>query len=260
MDVEAYLQRIAYDGPRQPAYATLRSLHRQHLFTVPFENLDIRLGTPIRLDREALFDKIVTRRRGGFCYELNGLFCELLSALGFSVEMLSARVRREDGDFSSEFDHMLLKVSLQDEWIADVGFGESFLSPLPLPPATARSEDIRDFAVIASNRAWDLVRRQDDGSYVPLYRFTKAARKLADFTAMCEFHQSSRDSHFNRGRVCTVALPDGRLTVAGMRFIVTKAGARREIELKNKDELRDCLSLQFGIVLPDNIEWSRLTG
>ena len=78
MDVEQYLRRIEYDGPRQPSSAILRRLHLQHLFTVPFENLDIALETPIYLKPALLYDKIVRRHRGGFCYELNGLFCELL--------------------------------------------------------------------------------------------------------------------------------------------------------------------------------------
>src|SRR5271169_327828 len=130
MDVQAYLQRIEYDGPRRPSAACLRALHRQHLFTVPFENLDIPLGNPIVLDLAHLFDKIVVRRRGGFCYELNGLFGELLTAMGFKVQMLAARVHRDDGPFGPEFDHMLLKVELEEPWLADVGFGESFVNPI----------------------------------------------------------------------------------------------------------------------------------
>src|ERR1700757_3972846 len=104
MDVPAYLRRIDYDGPVEPSFQTLRALHRQHLYTVPFENLDIALGVPIVLESGRLYDKIVIRRRGGFCYELNGLFCELLKQLGFRVDMLSARVHRADGSFSREFD------------------------------------------------------------------------------------------------------------------------------------------------------------
>src|SRR5271170_4725651 len=114
MNIDAYLRRIEYDGPRVASVETLRALHRQHLFLVPFENLDIPLGTPIRLDIGLIYDKIVARRRGGFCYELNGLFGELLTAMGFSVQTLSARVRREDGGFGREFDHMLLKVELDE--------------------------------------------------------------------------------------------------------------------------------------------------
>src|SRR6266540_1131840 len=105
MDIQAYLCRIHYRGGLAPTAAILRELHRAHLLTVPFENLDIHLGRPILLDQEALFDKIVTRRRGGFCYELNGLFALLLRELGFDVTLLSAGVAHADGGFGPEFDH-----------------------------------------------------------------------------------------------------------------------------------------------------------
>jgi N-hydroxyarylamine O-acetyltransferase len=259
MDVEAYLRRIYYDGPRDSSASSLRKLHRQHLYTVPFENLDIALGVPIRLDLAALFEKIIIRKRGGFCYELNGLFCALLNALGFRVEMLSARVRSADGSFSREFDHMLLKVSLEDGcWIADVGFGDSSLDPVRMRPEDAQMEDAPQFAVLAADRAWDLVRQQSDGSYVPDYRFTETRRRLGDFAGMCQFHQTSPESHFTQNRVCTKALPNGRITVSGMRLIETRDGVRRESMLNSQEELQSCLSMQFGIELADDIDWSRL--
>src|SRR6187397_3354830 len=108
MDFQSYLQRINYRGEQTPTAATLRELHRAHLLTVPFENLDIHLGRPIVLEQGALFDKIVRRRRGGFCYELNGLFAALLYKLGFDVTMLSAGVARADGSYGPEFDHLTL--------------------------------------------------------------------------------------------------------------------------------------------------------
>src|SRR5258706_8881452 len=111
MDITAYLNRIAHRGPIEPTGETLRALHLAHLLAVPFENLDIGLGRPIVLDQAALFDKIVVRRRGGFCYELNGLFAALLRALGFEVTMLSAGVGRAGGGFGPEFDHLTLLVT-----------------------------------------------------------------------------------------------------------------------------------------------------
>lgn len=260
MDVEAYLRRIEYDGPCDPSAANLRELHRQHLFTVPFENLDIALGAPIRLDPGALFDKIVTRKRGGFCYELNGLFYELLTALEFRVEMLSARVRSADGSFSKEFDHMLLKVDPEESWVADVGFGDSSLDPVPMRPLSKQLDDLPQFAALPTNDAWDLVRRQSDGTYLPEYRFTELPRRLSDFADMCRYHQTSPDSHFTQKRVCTKALPNGRLTISGMRLIETRDGVRHERVLNGKEELRACLSKQFGIEFADDIDWSRLMG
>ncbi len=261
MDVKRYLRRIRYRGSTQPTAATLRNLHRQHLLTVPFENLDIALGTPIRLDPELLFDKIVVRQRGGFCYELNGVFHDLLAVIGFPVEMLSARVGRADGSFSPEFDHMLLKVTLEETWLADVGFGDSFMNPLLLRPETPESiEGDSRFSVVPSNDAWDLLRREGDGKPAALYRFTEVARALSEFAPMCHFHQTSPDSHFTQNRVCSKALPDGRVTVSGMRLITTRNGVRSEAVFNTAEELRECLRQQFGIELAESINWAKLTG
>src|ERR1051325_3885187 len=126
LDVEAYLRRINYHGPTNPSPTTLRALHVAHLRSVPFENLSIQAAEPIVLNDEALFEKIVGRRRGGFCYEANGLFAALLRALGFKVSMLSAGVADAEGVFGPPFDHMALMVSLERRWLLDVGFGASF--------------------------------------------------------------------------------------------------------------------------------------
>jgi N-hydroxyarylamine O-acetyltransferase len=255
MDVEKYLRRIDYDGPREPSLETLRELHRKHLFTVPFENLDIALGVPIVLDPGRQFDKIVGRHRGGFCYELNGLFCELLLALGFRVSMLSACVRRDDGGFGPEFDHMLLKVELPELWLADVGFGESFVDPLALMAGAPELENEHVFGVLSENGGWELYRRDSDGVQVPLYRFSDIPHQLSEYNSMCHYHQTSPESSFTRRRICTLARPDGRVTLAGMRLIETKNGTREETLLTTETELRNCLREQFGVELAANTEW-----
>jgi N-hydroxyarylamine O-acetyltransferase len=258
MDVEAYLRRIEYDGSLEPSAQTLRDLQRQHLYTVPFENLDIALGVPIRLDPGALFDKVAVRRRGGFCYELNGLFRELLAALGFHVEMLSARVGRADGSFSPEFDHMLLKVSLEESWIADVGFGDSSLDPIPMRHLPAQPYAEPEFWIRPSDGAWELV-LQKDGTIAPQYRFTAASRRMSDFAQMCYFHQTSPESHFTQNRICSRALTNGRITISGMRLIETRDGERRESLLENEEQLQKCLAERFGIELGRDTDWSRLS-
>jgi N-hydroxyarylamine O-acetyltransferase len=257
MDVEKYLRRIQYRGPSIPTAESLRELHRQHLYTVPFENLDIALGNPIILDVDLLFEKIVTRRRGGFCYELNGLFCGLLRALGFRVDMLSARVRRADGSYSPEFDHMLLKVELDEPWLADVGFGESFIDPIPLRSGATAHQNGHRYSVLSAEGQWQLVRHGDDRDE-PLYIFTDQPRDLRDFESMCNYHQTSPDSHFTKGRVCTVATPDGRITLSGMRLIVTRDGRREESLLGSHAELGNYLRDRFGIVLASDSDLAKL--
>lgn len=258
VDVGAYLRRIRYQGPRSPSSETLRGLHRQHLFTIPFENFDIALGARIILDPDRLFDKVVTRRRGGFCYELNGLFCDLLRAMGFRVNMLSARVRKGDGSYNPEFDHMLLRVDLEEPWLADVGFGESFVDPLPLHSGAIAEENGHRYSVRQAEGQWQLMRHGEEGED-PLYMFGETPRSLRDFEGMCEYHQTSRGSHFTRNRVCSLATPDGRITLSGMRLIVTSAGRREESTLSGERELRLCLRDRFGIEFDSKIDLTGLT-
>jgi N-hydroxyarylamine O-acetyltransferase len=259
MDVEAYLRRIEYDGPRQPSATTLRELHRQHLFTAPFENLDIPLGTEIRLEPGSLYEKIVVRGRGGFCYELNGLFGELLTALGFRVHMLSARVRREDGGFGPEFDHMLLKVELEEPWLVDVGFGDSFVDPIVFKSGGADQVDGHRYVVLPVGDEWELLREDANGT-VPLYAFRDVPHELGEYEAMCTFHQSSPESHFTRNWICSRATPDGRVTVANMRLIVSSGSKREETQLETEGDLRRCLRGLMGVEFAESVSLAKLTG
>jgi N-hydroxyarylamine O-acetyltransferase len=257
MDVDAYLRRIEYDGPRQPSVVTLQNLHRQHLFTVPFENLDIPLGTPIELDLAPIYGKIVTRRRGGFCYELNGLFGELLREMGFQVEMLSARVRREDGGFGPEFDHMLLKVELEDPWLVDVGFGDSFVDPIVFHAGGADQVNGHRYVVLPVGDQWQLL-RDDEKGQVPLYAFRDEAYQLSDYQTMCTFHQSSPESHFTKSWICSRATPEGRITLANMRLIVSREGNREEVQLSTPGDVRRCLREYLGVELEESADLAKL--
>ncbi len=259
MDVEAYLRRIDYHGPRDVSTATLRHLHRQHLFTVPFENFDIPLGTPIELDLARIYEKIVVRRRGGFCYELNGLFAALLTELGFRVKMLSARVRHDDGGFGPEFDHMLLKVELDEPWLADVGFGDSFVDPIPFRSGGASQMHSRRYVVLPMNDEWQLLREDDEGQ-APQHAFRDISHDLSDYEQMCRFHQTSPESHFTKGWMCSRAMPDGRITLANMRIIITKDGTREEAQLSTEADLRHCLHEFMGVEFGASVSLARLTG
>lgn len=247
MNVDAYLARIGYSGPRAPTAETLRLLHRAHMLSVPFENLSIHAGEPIVLDDEALFDKIVTRRRGGFCYELNGLFAALLRALGFAVTKLSAGVYDAAGTCGPEFDHMTLLVTLEERWLADVGFGDSFLEPLELDARDERVEGDRAYRIDPNGDRFVLLRRIGDGAWTPQYRFGIEPHDYPDYAERCLFHQTSPLSHFTRNRVCSLATEDGRITLTGMRLVVTNAGVRTERELASLEEFREVLRGEFGV-------------
>src|SRR6266403_161583 len=152
MDIRAYLQRLDYTGAIAPNAETLRLLQLAHLRAVPFENLSIHSGEPVVLDDRALFEKIVSRRRGGFCYELNGLFAALLRQLGFKVEMLSARVANGEGSFSPDFAHMTLVVTLKERWLVDVGFGDSYRQPLLLDWDQEQAQGERAYQIVPGGK------------------------------------------------------------------------------------------------------------
>jgi N-hydroxyarylamine O-acetyltransferase len=246
--VAEYLERMGYDGPRDATAETLGRLHHAHLLAVPFENLDIHLGRPIVLDLDAIFDKVVRRRRGGFCYELNGLFGWLLGELGFDVTMVSARVANERGELSPEFDHMALLVRLDRVWLADVGFGTSSREPLALDDGGEQYSDGVAYSVARDGDGWLMVGR-DENCARPEYRFTELARRLDEYEPMCRYHQTSPDSHFTRNRICSLATPDGRVTLSCMRLIVTRGGERTERELADEAEYAATLRGLFGVEL-----------
>jgi N-hydroxyarylamine O-acetyltransferase len=249
LSVAAYLDRIAYTGPLVTTPEVLRDLHRAHLFSVPFENLDIALCRKIVCDENAFICKIVGRRRGGFCYELNGAFAALLRAIGFQVTLLSARVPREDGSDSPEFDHLALRIDLDEPWLADVGFGDSFLEPLGLRSGIAQSHDGRMYRVVDGGKSLGMERAERDGVWKRQYSFTLMPRSLNDFAAMCHYHQTSPESPFTRKSVCSMATPHGRITLADRRLIFTRNGIREERWLASDEERSAALKEYFEIVV-----------
>ncbi len=253
MNIEAYLKRINYNGPLEPTPKTLRALQVAHLLTVPFENLSIHAGEPIVLDEDALFGKIVENRRGGFCYEANGLFAGLLRALGFEVDMLSAGVARRDGGFGPDFDHMTLMVTLAERWLVDVGFGESFVEPLLLDVREEQVQGARAFRLVPDDNHLSLQRRDLGGDWEPQYRFTLQPHTFVDYEQMCHFHQTSPESHFTKAPLCSLATSDGRITLSGLRLITTTAQQRADQPLKDRDDFESILRDQFGIVMKNPV-------
>jgi N-hydroxyarylamine O-acetyltransferase len=249
MDVQAYLNRINYDGPLEPTAETLRQLHVTHLLTVPFENLSIHACEPIVLEDQALIQKIVNRRRGGFCYELNGLFAALLRALGFEVAMLSAQVADAEDTFSRDFDHMALMVAIEERWLADVGFGDSFVEPLLLDSRDAQVQGERAYRIVADDERLIMQRAEKSGEWKAQYRFTLEPFQYADYAEMCEYHQTSPLSHFTKARICSRLTAQGRISLSDMRLIMSEGGERRESLASTQEEYEELLRKHFGIVM-----------
>jgi N-hydroxyarylamine O-acetyltransferase len=250
LNLKAYLERINYTGSLAPTAETLRKLQLAHLLAVPFENLSIHAGQPILLEDEALFTKIVERRRGGFCYEANGLFAALLRELGFDVVMLSAGVAHAGGEFGPDFDHMTLMVSLEQRWLVDVGFGDSFLEPLLLDERGEQVQGSRAYRIVPDGAHLIMMQRDDGGEWKAQYRFTLQPHEYADYAGMCRYHQTSPQSHFTRARICSRATEEGRITLSEMRLITTsKNSGRQERTLTSEEEYATILRQHFGIVM-----------
>ncbi|MEV0675729.1 arylamine N-acetyltransferase [Actinosynnema sp. NPDC050436] len=233
--VDAYLDRIGATRA-----CTLVELHERHLASVPFENLDIHLGEPIALTGDALVDKVVHRRRGGFCYELNGAFAALLTALGHPVEMLSAKVFA-DGVFGPPFDHLALRVG---DLLLDVGFGRFAVRPLDLADRADQTDSEGVFRLVDTPEGdLDVLH----GGVVQ-YRLELRPRALEEFRATCWYQQTWPGSPFRRGARCSLPTPGGRVTVAGDRLIVTEGDERWERVLDD-DGIIAAHAEHFGIVL-----------
>ena len=244
---QAYLSRIRSVQFAAPDADTLATLQEAHLEAVPFENLSIHWGEPMELGTDHLFTKIVERRRGGFCYECNGLFAELLRSLAYKTTLLSARVAGKDGGYSPEFDHMALLVEIDEPWLVDVGFGDSFRRPLRLVPGLVQAEQGRDFRLVSQGEDLVVERNLLGYGWEPQFRFSLLPRRMSEFQEMFEFHRDSPDSHFRKAPLATLAIPGGRKTLSGLKLIETTTdGARAETEIV-PDEYYRVLLEEFGI-------------
>ncbi|MFI2610978.1 arylamine N-acetyltransferase [Kitasatospora sp. NPDC018619] len=243
----AYLHRIALPDPGAPCPQALARLQQAHLRTVPFENLAVHLGERIALDTDALLAKVVTRRRGGFCYELNGAFAALLASLGYPVTLLAARVF--DGDRPGPpFDHLALRVDLDEPWLVDVGFGRFSRHPLRLDERGEQADAEGVFTLVPTGAHGDLDVLLDG---TPQYRLDPRPHELADFAPTCWWQATSPDSHFTRSTTCSLPTADGgRVTISGRRLITTAPdGGRTERLLADDDEALAAYRTRFGIEL-----------
>ncbi|HEY7602710.1 MAG TPA: arylamine N-acetyltransferase [Gaiellaceae bacterium] len=236
MDIDAYLRRIGVSGRPEPTLDSLAELASAHLRSVPFENLDIAAGRPLSLEPEAIFDKLVVRRRGGFCYELNGLFGWLLRDLGFEVTLLAAQtVDPTSGDPGQERAHLVLLVDLDGRWLVDIGWGEVYRGPFALRAGNEHTDGgIASYRLDRLDGRWQIVERHDDSLETNLkqipgwriaYRFDLTPHELPDFVDTCRW-QETESPFFTGHRFCTIATPYGRRTLMDDRLIVREGGTR----------------------------------
>lgn len=253
MDRHLYLARIGYTEALKPDAQTLQGLHLAHMFSVPFENLDIGLGRPIQLTEEALWDKIVLQKRGGFCYELNGLFAWLLKQSGFDVTYLNARVYNHQGELGIDFDHLALLVQIPGQagrWLMDVGFGDSFNAPLDFEDRGEQVQGLRVYRLEQVQNGFVTWQKNYDGTWERHYFFDLQPHRFPEeYESACLYHQTSPNSSFTRGSIISRATPEGRISLEDGRLILTKNGHRSDRPIENKTEYRNLLKQYFDLRL-----------
>ena len=246
--VNAYLERIGLGGRTLAAdISSLKLLQRSHLLAVPFENLNIHWKRPIELDTKRFYSKIVEQKRGGFCYELNGLFNVLLRELGFQTRLISGRVFNGT-EHGPEFDHAAIVVTIgAEEYLTDVGFGAFTATPLRLELDAVQDDPNGKFVIRRFDDIYLEVAKLEAETWRSEYIFQDLARDLSEFKEMCDFQQYSPDSHFRKGKLCSIMTDNGRKTLTDKSFLVTHNGTKRETPVDGDDAFYSILRAEFGI-------------
>jgi N-hydroxyarylamine O-acetyltransferase len=249
MNKEEYLRRIGIEKTELPAtLENLKFLQRRHLLRVPFENLDIHWKRPIELDDKAFYEKIIGEKRGGFCYELNGLFYKLLAEIGFQSKIISAKVSAGNGRFGAEYDHLAILTQIGDkQYLVDAGFGDFTAEPLEFVLETEQRDANGVFLIRKFDENYFEVVKKDADVWKSEYIFTILERDLEEFAGMCDYQQNSPESHFTKGKVCSIMTENGRKTLTDKKFIETKNGQKTEIDVNSEEEFNQILAREFQI-------------
>ena len=260
MNLSSYLARIGFRRKPRPNAETLRLLQRAHALSVPFENLDVQLGRPLTTDIEHAYEKIVQRRRGGWCYEQNGLFGWALAEIGFDVTRVAAAVMRSERGEASEANHLALLVctpDAEDAWLADVGFGGSLLEPIRLEERAHRQDPFRLGLRRLDDGHWQFWEDAGDGEFS--YDFRPEAASESALARRCDYLQSDPESSFVLNLVAQVRTPRRHTTLRGRVLTHREAGGERASTLRSPDQLVQTLAGVFGLDVPEVADcWPRI--
>jgi N-hydroxyarylamine O-acetyltransferase len=250
-DLDAYFERINYTGSKEPAEETLNDIHVCHTLNVPFENLDVFYGKPPLLDEASLNNKIVKNRRGGYCFEMNGIFSIALREMGFKVKNLLARVTIDGINFTSKTHQVILVETGDKKWLADVGFGnDGITAPLLLVEDTDQKQFAHVYRVIKETRFGGyLLQKKAGDSYNSMYVFTMDECYPEDFVMSNYYTATFPESFFKIMRMCTMPTKEGRITLTGTHFKVIKNDEVTENEIKDEDEFNRYLKKHFSLDL-----------
>jgi N-hydroxyarylamine O-acetyltransferase len=251
-DLDAYCTRVNYTGSRKLSAATLKGLHFAHVHNVPFENLDIHLGKALSLNPAELFAKIVTRKRGGYCYEVNSFFAMILRTFGFQVQCLLARVLYGFSDLRPR-SHQLLLVTVDNEsWIADVGFGSCCLrEPMRLTPGVVSEQGPDSFRLRSETAHTYILEAMLAGRWQDLYEFTLEPFDLVDFEPFNYWNSTSSEVRWTKQKVCSLPTPEGRIVAVDWEFKIHSADLTQTVRAMSDEEYRRMLSQYFRLEIAD---------
>ncbi|MDP5274767.1 arylamine N-acetyltransferase family protein [Chengkuizengella axinellae] len=249
MNVNDYLKRIKLPSSRTgDAFEDLKKMQIQHLYHVPFENLDVVNKVPIELDLTRIYKKIVLNQRGGFCYEINGLFHWLLKQLGYEVKMISSTIAKDKNHWYKENTHLTSIVTIENvEYLVEVGAGDTVRTPIPLNGEIV--EDISGRYRIDSDGDLLQLQKYVDHEWIPVYRFTTTPKAYSFFEEVCKWNQTSPESHFTQKMITTMANETGRVTLTNQEIITTINGKKTKREY-SPNELSELLIDLFGMDIP----------
>lgn len=257
MNINKYLERIGFKGKIQINEDCLKELHKCHVMTIPFETFDVQMGEPIDLQTEKIYNKIVLKSRGGYCYELNLLFHSMLTEVGFVSYLISARIFDAE-QFGPEFDHMAIAVKLDVLWLVDVGYGDLFLEPIQINPKVQQEDKFKIYKIEQHNSneylLWESLKGHVE--FRLKYKFKNIPRKLNEFESQNNWKQSSKESYFVKNRICTLPTENGRRTIWNNTYKVKTADKLEQIEIQQETKLIEILKNDFKIEFGKTMETS----
>lgn len=246
MFLKKYLERIDIEGELGPDLETLKKIQKQHLINIPFENIDIFENITLKLNIDSLFAKIVEEKRGGICYELNGLLLKLLKEIGYDVKYISGRIREEGTDL----DHVLLLVTIDNEkYIVDVGFKDNYLYPIKMVPNLIQENYRNNYKINKlENDKYQLIKIVDNEETI-LYTFTTEEKNLSDFEARCKYFENTPNTYFTNNPFSAIEREDGKIFITNKKLTITKGDKIENKDIKSKEEFYCYLEELFKIKL-----------
>lgn len=241
--IDRYLERIGLKR-QDPDEVFLRDLQWHHLLEVPYENIDMYRGIPLRFETDDLYEKIVGRRRGGVCFELNFLFGDLLRGLGYTVRSVSAYV---PSGTRNPMEHALSLVTVGDrEWVADVGFQTGFRTPLQMTDSV-QNDGRRDYRIEKMEGAYRIRHRRPDGRWGDDYVFTREERTREQHRAICNWFCTAPESKYHKGLYCFRETPGGRVAFQKDELVIQNYGRSETRKVQTEPERREMLRRIFGL-------------